>query len=68
MKFENGIEFEPQPEHEVVCETHGTKTTWGELDGYQQLAVESGLDTAPDLPCLLVRSQSEQLVPNVNRV
>jgi hypothetical protein len=53
IKLEDGTEMEPKDEHEVVCEVHGFKTTWGKLDPFQQLAVESGLDTTPDSPCLL---------------
>ena len=38
---------------EVRCHEHGIVTTWGALDPIQQLAVEEGLDTSADLPCLL---------------
>lgn len=45
--------YEPKDSAEVRCDTHGTITTWGALDGIQRLAVEEGIDTADDLPCLL---------------
>jgi hypothetical protein len=32
---------------------HGYKTTWGELDALQRVALEEGLDTVPHLPCIL---------------
>lgn len=38
---------------EVRCDTHGIVTTWGALDPIQQLAVEEGLDSTDDFPCLL---------------
>lgn len=45
--------YHPKPDDEVKCDVHGTITTWGALDPIQQLAVESGLDTVADSPCLL---------------
>lgn len=45
--------YNPKDSDEVRCEEHGVVTTWGELSAIQQLAVESGLDTTSDLPCLL---------------
>lgn len=45
--------YNPKDTDEVRCETHGVVTTWGALDAIQQLAVEEGLDTAADHPCLL---------------
>jgi hypothetical protein len=44
-----------EDEHDVVCETHGVKTTWGKLDPYQRFAFLGGLDTASDLPCMLLK-------------
>lgn len=45
--------YVPKDTDEITCETHGTITTWGALDGIQQMAVEAGLDTSDELPCLL---------------
>jgi hypothetical protein len=45
--------YEPKDTDEVFCETHNFRTTWGKLDAIQQLSVEEGIDTLPDLPCLL---------------
>ena len=53
IKLKNGKKIEPKPGDEVFCEIHNLRTTWGALDPYQQLAVESGLDTLKELPCLL---------------
>lgn len=47
--------YSPKNSDEVKCETHGTITTWGELDAIQQLALTEGLDTLPELPCLLAK-------------
>lgn len=44
----------PKDTDEVRCEAHGVVTTWGALDGIQQLALSEGLDTTDDLPCLLL--------------
>lgn len=46
---------------EVVCKAHGVKTTWGALDPIQRLAVEEGIDTVPELPCLLTKNEGERL-------
>lgn len=46
--------YAPKDSDEVKCETHGTVTTWGKLNSLQRLAVEEGLDTTDDLPCLLL--------------
>lgn len=43
----------PKDTDEVRCEVHGVVTTWGALSPIQQLAVEEGLDTVPELTCLL---------------
>lgn len=53
IKFKDGTELEPKDTDPVVCEIHGTKTTWGDLNPYQQLAVEAGLDTIAESPCIL---------------
>ncbi len=44
--------YDPKDSDEVKCETHNFVTTWGDLDPIQRLAVEEGLDTTEDLPCL----------------
>lgn len=46
--------YTPKATDEVRCEAHGVTTTWGELDPIQRLAVEEGIDTLDDLPCLLL--------------
>ena len=46
--------YSPKESDKVECTNHGVVTTWGALDPIQQLAVESGLDTTPDRPCLLL--------------
>jgi hypothetical protein len=53
IKLQNGTEIDPKPETEIACEIHNLKVKWGELDPYQQLAVEEGLDTKAECPCLL---------------
>lgn len=45
--------YHPKDTDEVKCETHGVVTTWGQLDVFQRMACEEGLDTAADLECLL---------------
>lgn len=45
--------YHPKDSDEVKCLIHNLTTTWGELSSIQQLAVEEGLDTTEDLPCLL---------------
>ena len=54
MKDENGKPLIPKDSDPVDCLTHDVHTTWGALSPIQQLAVESGLDTLPELPCLLL--------------
>ena len=49
--------YTPKETDVVRCESHGIVTTWGALDGIQQLALSEGLDTADDLPCLLAPKQ-----------
>lgn len=53
VKLEGGRSYSPKDGDEVRCEEHGVVTTWGALTAIQQLAVEDGLDTTSDLPCLL---------------
>lgn len=56
MKVEGRAEpFEPKDSDIISCEVHGVVTTWGKLDPIQRLAVEEGIDTVPELTCLLVR-------------
>lgn len=45
--------YTPKDSDEVRCDSHGIVTTWGALDPIQQLAVEDGIDTVDELPCLL---------------
>lgn len=47
--------YEPKDSDEVRCAVHGVVTTWGKLDAIQRLAVEEGIDTVPELECLLLR-------------
>lgn len=53
VRLEGGKRYKPKDADEVKCEVHGFITTWGKLSGLQQLAVEEGLDTTPDLACIL---------------
>lgn len=53
VKLANGKRYSPKDGDEVKCEVHGLVTTWGALDGIQQLAVESGLDVSAEFDCLL---------------
>ena len=50
--------YVPKDTDEVRCEVHGVVTTWGQLDGIQRLALEDGIDTDKDLPCLLAPSRA----------
>ncbi|NEV75607.1 hypothetical protein DYI24_00750 [Rhodopseudomonas sp. BR0C11] len=56
IALQNGTEIEPDDATPVECPVHGVKTTWGQLSPIQRLAVETGLDTADDLPCILAHS------------
>ena len=47
------IPYIPKDSDEVVCHSHGIVTTWGALSPIQQLALEEGIDTTDDLPCML---------------
>jgi hypothetical protein len=58
IKAEDGTTIKVFDSSPVECEVHGVKTTWGALNPIQQLAVEGGLDTTPDLTCLLVERNS----------
>ena len=60
LKLENGGTLLPESQHVVRCLVHGTVTTWGALDPIQQLAVEEGIDTMDDLPCLLLPTRHER--------
>jgi hypothetical protein len=53
VRLEGGKKYDPKDSDEVKCEVHNFTTTWGALSGLQQLAVEEGLDTTPDLRCIL---------------
>jgi hypothetical protein len=53
IKMEDGTRYTPKDGDEVICETHGTVTTWGALNPIQQLAVSESLCTNADLDCLL---------------
>jgi len=46
------IPYHPKDSDEIVCETHGVTTTWGALTPIQRLAIEEGIDTTNDLPCV----------------
>jgi hypothetical protein len=52
--------YHPKNSDEVKCDTHNFVTTWGALNSIQKLAVEEGLDTTEDLPCLLAPPSCEQ--------
>jgi hypothetical protein len=58
IKMENGKRHAPKDSDEVKCEVHGVVTTWGALDGIQQLAVAEGIDTVADSECLLLPSRN----------
>jgi hypothetical protein len=53
FKAEDGSSISVDDSTPVDCPVHNIHTTWGALDPIQQLAVESGLDTTTDLPCIL---------------
>lgn len=44
IKLENGRKITPKDHHEVFCETHNFRTTWGKLGPLQQLALSESLD------------------------
>ena len=45
--------YSPKDADVVRCEVHGTATTWGAMDEIQRLALSEGIDTCPDMPCLI---------------
>lgn len=45
--------YTPKDTDEVKCDAHHFITTWGALNEIQRLAVEEGLDTTDELPCIL---------------
>jgi hypothetical protein len=51
--------YTPKDSDKVECHTHGIVTTWGALNGIQQLACAEGIDTTPDLPCLLAPQEED---------
>lgn len=53
LKLEGGKRYTPKDTDEIRCDAHNFVTTWGELDHIQRLAVEDGLDTTDDLPCIM---------------
>jgi hypothetical protein len=53
LKAEDGSTIKVYDSTKVDCDVHDVHTTWGALDPIQQLAVENGLDTLSDLPCLM---------------
>lgn len=53
LTLEDGSPLAVHDDMEIRCDVHDIRTTWGALDGVQQLAVQEGLDTVADLPCLL---------------
>jgi hypothetical protein len=57
LKMADGSRYTPKDTDEVRCDEHGCITTWGALNGIQQLAVAEGLDTTSDLPCIMTNRQ-----------
>ncbi len=41
----------------VFCPVHKVTTTWGEMDDMARLCLTEGLDTGPELRCLLLPSE-----------
>ena len=64
IKMEDGTRYTSKDGDEVICETHGTVTTWGALDGIQQLAVSENICTSPELECLLSPPAVKRKVKN----
>lgn len=60
LKCEGGSRFRPKPHHPVKCLIHGVETTWGKLDEIQKLCVREGIDTVPELRCLLLPEPTHQ--------
>lgn len=46
--------YRPKDDDVVECHEHGVKTTWGALTPIQQLALEEGLDTVAEAPCIFL--------------
>lgn len=46
--------YAPKDADEIRCDIHNFVTVWGKLNAIQRFAVEEGIDTVDDLPCLLV--------------
>lgn len=46
--------YAPKDTDEIRCDIHNFVTVWGKLNAIQRFAVEEGIDTVDDLPCLLV--------------
>lgn len=59
IKMQDGTRYTPKDGDEVKCDAHNLVTTWGALDGIQQLALSEGLDTSPECECLLAPSRSK---------
>lgn len=59
LKMEDGSTLVVRDEMEVRCEEHGVVTTWGELDWVGRAAIEEGIDTMPDMPCLLLSGKQQ---------
>lgn len=45
LTLESGEKYQPKPDDEVRCESHGVVTTYGKLSWLGKIALESGLDT-----------------------
>jgi hypothetical protein len=52
LKMADGSRYSPKDSDEIRCEAHNFVTTWGALSPIQQLAVQEGIDTTNDLPCI----------------
>ena len=61
IKMEDGTRYTPKDSDEVKCEAHGVVTTWGALDGIQQLAVLENICTVPECECLLTPPKTKDL-------
>lgn len=48
--------YTPKKTDEVKCGMHNFVTTWGELNEIQRMAIENGLDTTEDLPCIMAHN------------
>lgn len=57
IKMADGTQYAPKNADEVKCDVHNLTTTWGALDGIQQLALSEGLDTGPEHECLLAAAR-----------